>query len=267
MAQIQSIPKSRLKVNELLAFGQAIFLQISSANTDMTEFQVQFDEFQEAVNTLDASTLKITKSMWTDSMNALNKVRNRIRASIFARVRAHLLDVDGDEKNAAYFLVPLIDRYKYIYKHSFDDQTGYYYNLIEASRSDEFKKNVETLKLEASFTQLQTANNECAQSSSQRSVEAGERNMPYKTPVARQVFNTAYDNLVHRLNALAEVNGDDDYIKLFAWWNELIDKYRVTFSHRYGKGKGGKTASGSMSKHDPNTGGNVNKPSDRPGIL
>ena len=90
--------------------------------------------------------------------------------------------------------------------------------------------------------------------------------MPLKTPVARKLFNSTYEALVFRLNSLAEIEGDKDYIKLFAWWNETIDKYRVTMSLRYGKGKGGKTASGSMSKHDPNTGGNKQE-EERPGEL
>lgn len=204
--------------------------------------------------------------MWTDSMKKTGKARSNLRSSIFTRIRAHDLELDGEFKVAATVLMPLVERYKKIYLRSFDDQTGAYYKLIEESRSETFKKSVELLKLDELFTKLQTANNECAQCSSKRATEAGERNMPLKTPVARKLFNSTYEALVFRLNSLAEIEGDKDYIKLFAWWNETIDKYRVTMSLRYGKGKGGKTASGSMSKHDPNTGGNKQE-EERPGEL
>lgn len=266
MAKIQDFPKSRLKTSEALALGQAAIEQILSANTDVTKFKTQFDPFKDAVDSLKDSIFKISKSMWTDSMKKTGKIRNNLRTIIFTQIRAYNLEEDGEYKAAATVLMPLIERYKYLYLRSFDDQTGAYYKLIEESRSETFKKSVETLKLDALFTKLQTANNECAQCSSQRAIEAGERNMPLKTPVTRKMFNTTYEALVNRLNSLAEIEGDEDYIKLFAWWNETIDKYRVTMSLRFGKGKGGKTASGSMSKHDPNTGGNKQE-EERPGEL
>ncbi len=263
MAKIQSFAKSRLKINELLSFCQAVYNQILTANPDITKFQPQLDKFKEAIADLDASSMKILKSSWTDTMKSTNKVRNQIRSSIFSLIRGYNAEPDGENKKAAVFLMPMVDRYKGIYNHSFDDQTGYYFNLIEASRSDEFKTYVEQLKLDASFTKLQTANNECAHCSSNKSIESAKRNMPLRTSVSRKNLIVAYDNLVFRLNSLAEANGDSDFIILFSWWNEEIDKFRVTFSNRYGKGKGGKTAGGDMSKHDPKTG----LPYERPGIL
>ena len=87
MAKIQNVSKSRFKVNGFLSFCQAVYNQILTANADMTKFQPQLDKFKEAIADLDASSMKILKSSWTDTMKSTNKVRNQIRSSIFSLIR------------------------------------------------------------------------------------------------------------------------------------------------------------------------------------
>lgn len=266
MAKIQVFPKTKLKLLELQASGHAIETKILSANVDVTQFKKQFEHYQNALSDLDNSLVKLNKSIWTTIMKADGRKRNKIRSNIFSHIRSYQSHSDPELVDMSTSLIPLIDRYKDVYKKSFDDQTGYTSKLIEAAKSDTFKDAVAKLKLETWFDNLNTINNKCSDSSSKRKEELGLRNQPLKTPVARAAFNAAYDALVYRLNSLAEVNGDTDFITLFLWWNELIDSYRIIISLRRGKGKGGKTDNGSSSKHDPDTGGN-DPEEERPGEL
>lgn len=254
MAKIQRFPKSRLKLNELLAAGRAIETKILSANADVLQCKSQFEGFQASLEMLSGSLLKLVKSIWTEKMNEGRKMRNKSRSSLFAQVRSFLIHSDETLRKAAQELIPLLDRYRNIYKRSYDDQTGYISNFVEAAKSDEFKDQFETLKLTGWVSDLETINNTCALYSANRKEELAQRNQPVKTSVSRAAFNSAYEVLVTRLNALAEVNGDKDFIVLFSWWNELIDSYRVIISRRSGKGKGGKTDKGESSRHDPSTG-------------
>ena len=265
MARVQTFPKSKLKLAELQAVGHAIENQILSANTDVTEFKSQFDEYQSALAVFDSSLLKLTKSNWTSVMKELKTKRTKLRSNAFSNIRSLANCTDEEIKEPAVALLPLIDRYKYVYKKTFNDQTGHTTKLISEVESDTFKPHVEKLKLTKWFADIKTVNNECAEAFSKRKEEQSLRNQPVKTPVSRAAFNRAYDALVIRLNSLAEINGDEDYIRLFSWWNELIDRYRISISLRSGKGKGGKTDNGSSSKHDPNSGGN--KQDERPGEL
>ncbi|WP_456087861.1 DUF6261 family protein [Parabacteroides sp.] len=267
MARVQTFPKSKLKLAELQAVGHAIENQILSADTDVTvtDFQSQFDEYQSALSVFDSSLLKLKKSNWTNVMKELKAKRTKLRSNAFSNIRSLANCTDEEIKKPAVMLLPLIDRYKYVYQKTFDDQTGHTSKLISEVESDTFKSHVEKLKLTKWFADIKAVNNECAEASSKRKEEQSLRNQPVKTPVSRAAFNRSYEALVIRLNSLAEINGDDSYIGLFSWWNELIDSYRVSISLRSGKGKGGKTDNGSSSKHDPNSGGNINE--ERPGEL
>ncbi|MDD2953976.1 MAG: DUF6261 family protein [Parabacteroides sp.] len=52
------------------------------------------------------------------------------------------------------------------------------------------------------------------------------------TKVARQATDTAYRNVVRRINALAEVNGDADYIDVINALNTLIDRQKAILATR-----------------------------------
>lgn len=266
MAQIQKFPKSRLKLNELLAVGMMIESWILSANASVTKFKPQFDNYQVALLQLKESLLKLSKSKWTAAMQRVKTKRNKKRSGLFSQIRSFETHSDDLMVEAAVNLKPFVDKYIKIYKLSFDEQTGRTVKLIETARSDTYKKDIETLKLSSWVDDLETINNECSQCSASRIEEQGVRNIPLKMPESRAAFNVAYDRLVFRLNSLAEIDGDTDYIKLFSLWNELIDNYRVTISLRSGKGKGGKTDGGASSRHDPATGGSGGE-EERPGEL
>ena len=88
MARVQTFPKSKLKLAELQAVGHAIENQILSANTDVTEFKSQFDEYQSALAVFDSSLLKLTKSNWTSVMKELKTKRTKLRSNAFSNIRS-----------------------------------------------------------------------------------------------------------------------------------------------------------------------------------
>ena len=74
------------------------------------------------------------------------------------------------------------------------------------------------------------------------------RSSKKKAKVTRASLQKSYEALVTLFNAWAMVLGDADYVDLFAWWNALIDRYRVLISARLGAGVGGKTDSGASTR-------------------
>ena len=76
------------------------------------------------------------------------------------------------------------------------------------------------------------------------------RSSKKKAKVTRASLQKSYEALVTLFNAWAMVLGDADYVDLFAWWNALIDRYRVLISARLGAGVGGKTDSGASTRSE-----------------
>ena len=254
MAKIQNFPKSRLRNNELLAAGRAIELQIQSAGVSALGVTVPIENYQNALQAYDDSLVKLDKSVLTAEMEAADKKRDSLQSAILDQIRTFEKHFEADKQTAARHLVPLVNKYKNTTRLSFNDQTGMTENFIQAAESDTMKADFTTLGLTAWIAELKKANAECATLSNARRIESGQRNTPQKSEETRPAFDAAYEALVESLNALALVNGDSKYLYLFTWWNAMIDEYRVSVSLRLGKGKGGKTDSGTSNRPHPNTG-------------
>ncbi|WP_459187134.1 DUF6261 family protein [Parabacteroides sp. APC149_11_2_Y6] len=255
MAKIQNFPKSRLRNNELLAAGRAIELQIQSAGASGLGVTVPFENFQKALQAYDDSLVKLTKSALTAEMETTDKKRDSLQTAILDQIRTFVNHFDADKQAAAKRLIPFADKYKNTTRLSFNDQTGMTENFIQAAESDAMKADFATLGLTTWIGELKKANAECAALSDARRSESGQRNTPQKSIDTRPAFDAAYEALVEALNALALVNGETKYLELFTWWNAMIDEFRVSVSLRLGKGKGGKTDSGSSNRPNPDAGG------------
>ena len=254
MAKIQTINKSRLRNNEWLAAGRAIELQIQTAGASSLGVTAPFENFQKALQAYDDSLVKLTKSALTAEMEAADKKRDSLQTAILDQIRTFANHFDADKQTAAGHLIPLVNKYKNTTRLSFNDQTGMTENFIQAAESDTMKADFATLGLTSWVSELKKANAGCAALSDARRTESGLRNTPKKSEETRPAFYAAYDALVAALNALALVNGDSKYLELFTWWNAMIDEFRVSVSLRLGKGKGGKTDSGSSNRPNPDTG-------------
>ena len=255
MAKIQTIPKSRLRNNEWLATGRAIELQIQAAGAAGLGVTTPFENFKSALQAYDDSLVKLSKSALTAEMRAADKKRDSIQTAILSQIRTFANHFDTDKQMAAKRLIPLADKYKSTTQLSFNDQTGMTENFMQVAESDPMKTYFDALGLTLWVSELKKANAECAALSDARRTESGLRNTPQKSAETRPAFYAAYDALVEALNALALVNGDSKYLELFTWWNAMIDEFRVSVSLRLGKGKGGKTDSGSSNRPNTDTGG------------
>lgn len=151
---------------------------------------------------------------------------------------------DAAKKAAAVSLSVIISRFLYLSQVSFENLIGQTDKIIEYFESDEFKGHIKTLSIDDRVATLKIINNECKEIYSKKMDETGRRNMPRKAIVTRRELNIAYDDLVEELNARARIDGDADYLELFAWWNAMIDKYRIMISLRSGAQQGGKPDGG-----------------------
>ncbi|WP_293664288.1 DUF6261 family protein [uncultured Parabacteroides sp.] len=245
MSKIQSFgTKTRLKVNELLAFGREIEAAIVERNADTLKITDVFAEYQTKLQVLDDGIVIVAKSAYTAEMNTAGAYRNNIHIGIIEHIRTGMRHFKADIKEGATRLQPLVSTYTGAQTRGFDDQTGFEYNFIQELESDKYKADITLLGLDEWVAELKRANDQCALLTSNRSKEKSEKAVKNSTTINRPIFEKTYDALVEYLNALALINGDTLYTELFSWWNARIDHYRVVISNNLGAGKGGQTGGG-----------------------
>ncbi|MCD7848850.1 MAG: DUF6261 family protein [Parabacteroides sp.] len=239
MSKIQSFgTKTRLKVNELLAFGREIEAAIVEKDASTLKVTDAFTEYQTKLQALDDGIVIVAKSAaYTAEMNTAGAYRNNIHIGIIENIRTGMRHFKVDIKEAAARLQPLVSTYTGAQTRGFDDQTGFEYNFIQELESDKYKADITLLGLDEWVAELKKANEQCALLTSNRSKEKSEKAVKSSTTINRPVFEKTYDALVEYLNALALVNGDTLCTELFSWWNARIDHYRVVISNNLGPEK------------------------------
>ena len=113
-----------------------------------------------------------------------------------------------------------------------DDETGLVTNFIQDLREDKYTAYLAALGLDEWLKALETANNQCATLTVQRSNGITETGA---SKAARNALNTAYADLVELLNALAVVNDDNaPYAEVFGKINNRIKHYEDVLANRAG---------------------------------
>lgn len=271
MAQIQSAPKTKMKVSEFYYFCLLIFNYLSASNFSVLKFQTYFDYFTDKFGGYGDSIHKLSKMDYNKKSGDMKKKLNFARTSLFNLIASNKVSDLPDIKEAALILMDLIDKsYRNLSKLKYRDLLLKTLSLLNDLKSDEYKVYVEKLQLASRIETIQKIYNECLELESKLITATGENKRLRKTVNTRRELNVAYDRLVAQLNSLAQIEGDKEYLDLFTWWNALIDDYRVKISFRTGAGTGGKTQTEEISQPDPNKGAD-NKPSggggdDRPEI-
>lgn len=245
MAKIQTFSHlSKLRANEVLAFGRAVETKIVELGAETLKIAPLFTIFQSCLQTMDDSVANIRKSAYTPEMKQADTGRDYSQSATLGLINIYQHHYDPDLQKQAITLYPVYNFFKNKTQIGFEEQTGVADNLVQELESDKYKAAVESLGLKGWVADLKAKNQVCKNLSTTRIAETGERNTSPKLEESRSLSEKAYKDLVTRLNALAEVNGDAEYLALFSWWNALIDRYRLIISNRLGAGKGGTTSKG-----------------------
>lgn len=267
MAKIKSVPKSKFTNSELLNFCLLIINHLNASNFAVLKFKTFIDNFINGYTNFYNSINKISKSVYDIKTRDLKDRLNRSRTGFFNLITGQLSsDVPATQK-AAEVMDKLIKGYRNMTKMKYDDLLVMTDKLLKDCESDTYKEYIETLGLTERVTGLRKIYNESMELRNRLLEDDGMNKRLRKSVNTRRELNIDYDRLVDQLNALAQVEGDTDYLELFAWWNSLIDSYRKIISYRTGAGKGGKTDDGETSQHDPISGADKdNEEEERPEI-
>lgn len=254
MATIQSVPKTKFTQSEWLNFCIFIVNYLNASNFSVLKFDKESKLFNAKVDQFDGSLNKISKADYSLRSKELKKKINASRIGFYNLVKGELSSEDAETAAAAAIIFEVLKKYTNMGRMKYNDILKFLNNLIKECESDKYKTYIEKLNLTKRVTGLKTLYNEAMELESSLFDDEGLNKRKRKATITRLELNNAYEKLVKRLNALALIDGDTDYLELFGWWNALIDKYRTVISSRIGTGKGGKTDDGEEAQHDPDSG-------------
>lgn len=254
MATIQSAPKSKMTNSELLNFCQLIINYLSSSNFSVLKFNNEFNLLKDKHKQFDNSINKISKTSYWTKAKILKEKINKSRVGFMSLVFGETSSEDLPTKEAANVVYPLMKKYTKMSRMKYNDLLKFLLTLVTECESNGYKTEIETLKLTKRVTALRTLYNDAMKLESDLIDDEGLNKRLRKSTITRAELCDAYDKIVKRLNALAIIDGDEEYLELFAWWNALIDRYRNVIASRLGANKVGKTDDGESSQHDPSSG-------------
>lgn len=255
MSKIQSAPKTKMTNSEFYNFCLLILNYLEAINLSVLLFKSSFDAFKARFNAYNDSLHKIGKADYDKKVIHMKKKLNASRTGLFNIISGLSVSQVDDIREAAMTLVDLIDRkYRNMSRLRYNDLLRMTLVLLDDLESEKYNTHIEKLNLKASVTALHTLYNECIDLDSKLIGVSGESKRLRRTVITRRELHVGYDRLVNQLNALAQVNGDAEYLELFTWWNALIDEYRRNISARTGAGTGGKSQTEASSQPDPNKG-------------
>lgn len=259
MATIQSVPKSQMTNSEFFNFCLLIINYLTKSNFSLLKFKSAFNLFVAAHKNFDNSLNKISKAVYWARVKVLRIKINEARSSFYNIILAESKSQEPDVKAAASDLLIMFKPFNKMARMRYDDKLRFLEKLITTCESDKYKKEIETIKQEKRIETLQKLHNEALELEDLLVDDEGINKRKRKSVITRGELEDAYEKLVKRLNSLAEIDGDTEYLELFAWWNALIDRYRVIIAQRTGSNRVGKTDDGKSSQHDPSTGPDQNE--------
>lgn len=254
MAQIQRAPLSRIALTMLLSFGKSLEAKIDSSNLVKTDFKPHYDSFKSSLQILDECNTRLINSQITLHLNQIAAQRSKIRTAIIKIILSYINFNDEAIVASAISLKNTTKLFRDYYKKSHFQQTTIIEEFVKLVSSDTYKKDIEKLHLTEWIAHLNEINNEYANKRLSRVEVKGTNNKSIKKSEAKMLFINSYQSLWNRLNSLANVKGEDQYVELFAFWNALIDELRISISMSKGSGKGGKPSAGNDDKPNETSG-------------
>ncbi|MDD6078797.1 MAG: DUF6261 family protein [bacterium] len=184
-------------------------------------------------------------------LKAADQQRDNAQSCFLKQIRIYANHYDAERRAQGQLLAILAQKYADKTRISHSEQTSLVENLIQEAESERYWAAVAALpELPGWLNALKAANVRFKAAMQKQVEERMRRSSKKKAKVTRASLQKSYEAMVTLFNAWAMVLGDADYVDLFAWWNALIDRYRVLISARLGAGVGGKTDSGESTRSE-----------------
>lgn len=255
MAKITQIYLPRLTNGAHFSFIESI-LNRAKKEAALTSKAAATVSGLEAAFAIENECLQLSrKSFKSDDIAQADRERDTLYAAYKKTVQSYLAVSNEERSAAARILNQHIKDYNIDIRMQMFRETGLLTNFIE-DLEGRLAPQVEALGQTTLVADMKEANNRVKLSTHERVESQPAANLKARMLNARQASDTAYAELVDKVNALANVFGDADYLAFITYVNNEINEYRLkAMGQKPSTGGEGGTTGGTG---DPDGGGTEN---------
>jgi len=252
--EIHDIQKIRLRNDEHFQFNTEFRDLIVREGAETLKIAPLFATYLTLYNIEDEGVKKISKSVWTAQIHEADKARDEIYTGMVLANESALRHYSEPTRAAAKKLKILFDTYGNVSQKPLNEQTSAVHNILQELRG-EYLAAAQTVGINGWVAELETRNNAVDALVKERFDEAGAKSQVV-VGAARLELDAAYDAIVRRINALAEVEGVEHYAAFINTFNAVIAKYNAILHLRLGRKHHGHGAGNNGGNQDNNDGDN-----------
>lgn len=253
MTKIKNLDLTKQHQEEALGFHQLASAETAKCNDAkftplQTAYKTAIERFDEALKTGGASVL-------SDQLADLDARRDKAYSGLAAQIKNAQNHFDAAKATAAKEANLILRKYGVPNPLSYVEENGVIHNIIQDletfdagndSGGDDGGEDILSLSAPASratanrlaligarewLDHLKSVNNEFLALFAQRNIEQS-ATVTGASTATRTAVDAAYQAAVTRINALAEVNGEADYIDVINALNRLIDRQKAVLAAR-----------------------------------
>jgi len=241
--KIGEIHKSHLRNDEHFQFHTAVCELIIREDAETLKIAPLFAAYQALHNKEDEGIKRIRKSFLTGKIREADKARDDTYAGMALAVESALHHHNAPAREAAGRLKILFDTYGNVSKKPLNEQTSALHNILQELKGA-YLTDAMTIGISGWTLELEARNAAFEALMNRRFDEAASKT-DVNVRTARLEVDAAYDKIVVRVNALAEVEGAATYETFIGTLNTIIAKYTAILHLRLGR-----------KHHKPETDGN-----------
>jgi len=244
--KVQSIEFRRMRNGEYFQFHTQFIQLLSRSGAANLKVEAQFEAYLPFYRRADEALKKATSSALTEKLRNANKRRGMAFRGLVGNNRAGLQHFRPEVQEAAKKLSILFNAYGNLARKPFNEQTSGVHHLVRRL-NERFAAELQNVGLQEWVAELEAANNEFATLYRERLDESAQQTTAVLGQ-ERKNMDTAYKQLVQRLNALVVVEGEQAYGDFIGALNRLLSEYKTTLKERMAKAKATATATATAKK-------------------
>ncbi len=180
-------------------------------------------------------------SQFTKSIEETDAYRDQLYRAYVLNVRSCSLNYDAEVQKSAQNILRIIEQVRDMRKQPYNQESETIVSLIGQIKTN-YAADVEKCRNGDLLDKLEKANNQFINHFGTRANEVSSR-LSGNVRIARNPVDEGFKNIITVINAMALINGVDEYKAFIDKVNYLIDYNRTTLKSRKTTGKGNKSGS------------------------
>ena len=202
-----------------------------ASSSSMSKVSTLFSAYHALFLDEDKAYKEIVKSENTEKIQAADKERDNLFGGMVDANNLALRHYRQEIKDAANRLKIIFDTYGNLAIKTLKGETADIKNLIQELRTTKHNDDVTKVGLAGWITELEVKNNLCEQLMKDRVDEKYEKGSLVMRDCRLKV-DDAYRAIIVRIEALTEIEGEDQYAMFIDKLNIVIEEYKTIINHR-----------------------------------